>query len=127
VVGASLAGASSVPDIDDAISTMGEAAHGETGRVCIGTLFSTASGFLCAVITTFRLQHADVRVDAADEGSPEQASKRGGRMWSMYVGTRLFPNGCGTTLGGARRCSSSYRHTLSKKDAIEWSMLRGEN
>ena len=38
----------------------------------------------------------------------------------------VVPQWRGTTLGGARRHSSSYRHKLCAKDAIEWSMLRGE-
>jgi hypothetical protein len=45
VVGVSLAGASPALDIDDAVSTMGQAARGETGRVWIGTLSSMANGF----------------------------------------------------------------------------------
>jgi hypothetical protein len=61
VVGASLAGASPVLDIDDGISTMGES-RGETGRVRTGTLSSMANGFLCHVITTVRARRADVQI-----------------------------------------------------------------
>jgi len=64
VVGASLAGASPVLDINDAVSTTGQATRGETGRVWIGPLSSMANGFLCGVLTTFRERHADVQIDA---------------------------------------------------------------
>jgi hypothetical protein len=55
VVGASVAGASAVLDIDDAVSVMRQAARGDD-RVSIGTLSSMANGFLCDLITTSRLR-----------------------------------------------------------------------
>jgi hypothetical protein len=90
-------------------------------RVWIGTRSSMANGFLCDVITTFRERHADVQINARDEGSPKQASfvQKGRPDVVDVLRFRVVPNGRGTTLGGARRCSRSYRHTLCARGAIE--------
>ena len=88
---------------------------------------SMANGF-CDVITTFRERHADVQINGRDEGSPKQASfiQKGRPDVVDVLRFRVVPNGRGTTLCGARRCSRSCRHALCARDAIEWSMLRGE-
>jgi hypothetical protein len=87
-----------------------------------------ANGFLRDVITTFRERHTDVPIDATDEDSPEHVSfvQRGlldvafvlmvpySRMHvEQFWMERVFV------------AVPDWR-TLCAKDAIEWSMLRGE-